>query len=269
MCSTARRPKSAIWIRDQDSDIYHSPVGTFDRAAAPRWEPTSSFGTSARFRSKQTFDQFQRERAGKGPGYDVLESYPATEPAVHGGNPYRPSVGKPITEPAPISGRPIEFESGGRAMAQGSGVLYAADSQFAKAAALRSSGQGPLTGATSQMGTSARFEALSGTPRWGGLGSQKHKASTIGCPLTDIRSWPPMLSEVERGPAVRLHFTQGHKYGGRGGHGGEGADQFYDIPSCFDRAAFKPLQASSCMGTADKTSIFRGPYRGLGGRILD
>lgn len=37
----------------------------------------------------QTFDQFQRERAGKGPGYDVLESYPATEPAVHGGSLHR------------------------------------------------------------------------------------------------------------------------------------------------------------------------------------
>ena len=71
MSSMRLRPKSARWIKDDDSAIFREPLGTFRGAAAAKWVPTSSFGTSTRFDVKQQAGQsHNREECGPdlGPG---------------------------------------------------------------------------------------------------------------------------------------------------------------------------------------------------------
>jgi len=106
----ARRPKSARWIVDSDRAIYREPVGTFHKAAAPKWAPSSSFGTASRFEPRQQAACAHfRETCGPelGPGYDAVAAFDATLPKA-----YTLKMSPAFAQKEYLEGRPLRWQEG-------------------------------------------------------------------------------------------------------------------------------------------------------------
>ena len=261
MSSMHMRPKSSQWIVDQDDAIYREPVGTFRKAAASKWAPSSSFGTSTRFEPKQQAGQSHNlEACGPdlGPGYDVVSAFEATQPKA-----YTLKIHDTFNQKEYLESRPLRWQEGNQDRTEGTDInTYQTLSSpcFGRASKKNYHGQAKYARYTSIMGTGPRFSTTGGLA---GTGNKSHFNSQAGdtVQVRDIRRWPESPRKVRRdvielggGSSSRLDFTF---KSGEGRSPGEGSGVIYNARSCFDQAAKVGRNPSSSMGTQFHPSMFR------------
>lgn len=128
--------------------------------------------------------------------------------------------------------------------------LYDFADPFARAAADKHYGQAARCKYTGGYGTAGRFLVQGGAA---GEGHQSYirQCQTAGAQMQNIRSWPVKKSQVRCVPYYPVDVGRLQHRTGFGGHGGQGADALYDIPSaCFEGAyVVKYGQPTTCMGS--------------------
>ncbi len=207
-----RRPKSARWIVDQDRDIYRDPVGTFQKAAAPKWAPSSSFGTASRFETHQQAGSAHfRETCGPelGPGYDVMTAFDSTLPKAHTLKMSQRLEQKEYTE-----SRPMRWQEGNQDRTEGTDVNFYPTMQspcFTAAAKKNYHGQATYAQYSGAFGTEARFATKGGLA---GAGHKSHFNAQAGdrVQLRDIRRWPETARPVRREVIQPVHTLNSTLY---------------------------------------------------------